>query len=120
MIFSAQFYFDAVSARQISGVTPYLTQRALPYYKKTLHLLRERLLDLDLNAQTSYTTLSIVNILACHAYVTGGCESAKHYIECLHRLVMLRGGTSSFGDNPKLLAEILKYGPLFLFVGVFS
>lgn len=114
MIFSAHFYFDAIASRHILGVTPHLTPRTLPYYKKTLDLLRKRLLDRNLDARRSYTTLSILNILACHAYVTGGCETAKHYVECLHRLVMLRGGTGSFGDNPKLLAEILKYGSLFL------
>lgn len=114
MIFSAHFYFDAITSRQTSGVTPRLTPQALLYYKKTLDLLRNRLLDQNINARTSYTTLSIFNILACHAYVTGRCETAKHYVEYLHGLVTLKGGTSSFGDNPKLLAEILKYGSLFL------
>lgn len=90
---------------------PHLTSRALPYYKKTLDFLQKRLLDQKLGARTSYTTLSIFNILACHAYVTGGCGTAKQYVECLHGFVTLRGGTSSFGDNPKLLVDILKYGP---------
>jgi hypothetical protein len=113
MIFSAHFYFDAMTSRRISGVTPRLAPRTLPYYKKTLDFLRKRLPDQNLGARTSYTTLSIFNILACHAYVTGGCETAKHYVECLHSMITLREGTSSFGDNPKLLAEILKYGPYF-------
>jgi hypothetical protein len=116
MIFSAQFYFDAITSRQIPGVTPHLTPRTLPYYKKTLDLLQKRFLKQDIHTQTSYTTFSIVNILACHAYVTGDHASAKHYVECLHRLITLRGGTSSFDNSPKLLAEIIKYGPLFLLI----
>ncbi|KAF3401055.1 hypothetical protein DPV78_005325 [Talaromyces pinophilus] len=79
-----------MTSRRISGVTPRLAPRTLPYYKKTLDFLRKRLPDQNLGARTSYTTLSIFNILACHAMIT------------------LREGTSSFGDNPKLLAEILK------------
>lgn len=87
-----------------------MSQRTLPHFLKTLRLLRERLLHEDDQALTT-PTVSAILALAAHAHFVGDSESAKHHLGGLRKIVNLRGGVATFGDNAKLLVEILRYEP---------
>ena len=104
MIFSSQYYFDAVLPRN-SSLT---NRRSCSHYLETLKLLRERLAHGSSSAKLSYTTLAAVMSLAAHALWTGNLEFARHHVEGLRRIVSLRGGVNTFKVNPKLLMEIFR------------
>jgi len=104
MIFTSQYYFDAILPRNFSSVN----QRSLPHFLETVKLLRERLAHDDDEARLSYTTAVAVMGLAGYALWTGNSESARHHMEGLSRIVSLRGGVATFKENPKLLIEILR------------
>ena len=104
MIFSSQYYFDAILSRNFSPVS----QRSLPHFLETVKLLRERLAHDNDEARLSYTTAATVMVLAGHALWTGNSVTARHHMEGLSRIVSLRGGITTFKENPKLLIEILR------------
>ena len=104
MFFTSQYYFDTILPRNFSIVN----QRSLPHFLEAVKLLRERLAHDDDEARLSYTTAAAVMGLTGHALWTGNCESARHHMEDLSRIVSLRGGVASFKENPKLLIEILR------------
>ena len=104
MIFTSQYYFDAILPRNLSPVK----QRSLPHFLETVKLLRERLAHDDNRAKLSYTTAAAIMGLVGHALWTGNSESARHHMEGLSRIVKLRGGVATFKENPKLLIEILR------------
>jgi hypothetical protein len=104
-IFSSLYYFDVVLSRKSSTAK----QRTLRHHLKTLEFLRERFLYADDEARLSNNTVSAVLSLAGHAFWTGDSKSATHHMEGLYKIVNLRGGVTTFRDNVKLLAEILRY-----------
>jgi hypothetical protein len=103
-IFNSLYYFDVVLSRKSSIAK----QRILRHHLKTLKLLRERFLYADDEARLSNNTVSAVLSLAGHAFWTGDSKSATHHMEGLCKIVNLRGGLTTFRDNVKLLAEILR------------
>ena len=105
MIFTSQYYFDAIVARKPSPVN----QRTLPHFLKTLRLLRERFAHGDDQSRLSNTTTAAIMGLAGHAHWMGDSKSARHHMKGLGKIVNLRGGVTSFRDNAKLLIEILRY-----------
>jgi hypothetical protein len=105
MIFTSQYYFDAILPPKSSPVN----QRTLLHFLKTLRLLRERFAHDDDQTKLSNTTVAAVMAIAGHAHWTGDSTSAKHHMEGLYRMVSLRGGVATLRDNPKLLIEILRY-----------
>lgn len=84
-----------------------MSQRTLPHFVKTLRLLRERLLHENDQALT-ISTVSAILALAGHAYFMGDSESAKHHLGGLRKIISLRGGVATFGNNTKLLVEIFR------------
>ena len=55
-------------------------------------------------------TVSVVLALAIHAHTTGECETARHHMAGLRRLVDMRGGLAAFrGFHGKILIEMLRY-----------
>jgi hypothetical protein len=104
-IFTSLYYFDVVLPRRSSLAN----QRTLRHYFKTLRLLHERVLYDDNEVRLSNNTVAAVLGLAGHAYWTGDSKSATHHMEGLCKMVNLRGGVTTFRDNVKLLAEILRY-----------
>jgi hypothetical protein len=104
MIFTSQYYFDtiAILPRKPSR------QHISPHFVKALRLLQERIGGNDHKAKLSFTTLAAVMGLTGHAYLTGDLKSARNHLEGLHKIVILRGGVSTFEANPKLLLEILR------------
>ena len=104
MIFTSQYFFDAMLPRKFSP----LNQRSLPHFLATVKLLRERLARDDDEARLSFTTAAAIMGLAGHALWMGSCESARHHMEGLSNVVSLRGGIATFEQNPKLLMEILR------------
>ncbi|MCJ1385514.1 hypothetical protein MMC17_008637 [Xylographa soralifera] len=104
MIFTSQYFFDAILPRNFSP----FSQRSLPHFLETVKLLRERLAHDNDESRLSYTTAAAVMGLTGHALWTGNSESARHHMEGLSRIVSLRGGVATFKENPKLLIEILR------------
>ncbi len=105
LVFGSQYYFDTIRSQNFSLVSP----RALPHFLKTLRLLRERIAHGNDQERLSNTTAAAIMSLAGHAYMMGDIGSARHHIEGLCRIVSLRGGLIAFGENVKLLIEILRY-----------
>ncbi|KFY32795.1 hypothetical protein V495_08731 [Pseudogymnoascus sp. VKM F-4514 (FW-929)] len=104
MIFSSQYYFDAVLPRSFSLIN----QRSLPHYLETVKLLRERLAHGSDSAKLSFTTMAAVMALAAHALWTGNHAFARYHVEGLRKIVNLRGGVDTFKVHPKLLMEIFR------------
>jgi Fungal specific transcription factor domain len=105
MIFTAQFYFDALRC----GGSAYISRRSMPHFLKTLKLLRERMANDDNTAKLSDSTAAAIMGLVGHAHLTGDFKSARYHMEGLYKIVRLRGGVASFRKNAKLLVEILRY-----------
>jgi hypothetical protein len=105
MIFTAQFYFDALVSEKSASII----RRSLPHFLKTLKLLRERMADDDDEAKLSDSTVAAIMALVGHAHLTGDINSARHHMEGLYKIVVLRGGVTTFKRNAKLLVEILRY-----------
>lgn len=105
MIFTSQYYFDAIVARNSSP----FNQRTLAHFLKALGLLRERFAHCDDQSKLSNSTAAAVMGLAGHAHWMGDYKSARHHMKGLCKIVNLRGGVTSFRDNTKLLVEILRY-----------
>ncbi|KAH8777930.1 hypothetical protein F5882DRAFT_502748 [Hyaloscypha sp. PMI_1271] len=87
MIFTAQFYFDALQ----SGGSAYISRRSMPHFLTTLKLLRERIANDDDQAKLSDSTVAAIMGLIG-----------------LYKIVCLREGVISFRKNAKLLVEILR------------
>ena len=104
MIFTSQFYFDALR----TGKSVSISRRAMPHFLKTLKLLRERMAD-DNQAKLSDSTAAAIMGLVGHAQLTGDFKTARHHMEGLYKIVILRGGVTTFRTNAKLLVEILRY-----------
>ncbi len=104
MIFT-QFYFDAL----LTGKSFSISRRAMPHFLKTLKLLRERMADDDDQAKLSDSTAAAIMGLVGHAQLTGDFKTARHHMEGLYKVVILRGGVTTFKTNAKLLVEILRY-----------
>ncbi|KAF2095836.1 hypothetical protein NA57DRAFT_67545 [Rhizodiscina lignyota] len=104
MLFTSQYYFDAIAA----GKTSALTKVTLHHFLKALKLLRERMSRDDDQAALSDTTAAAIMALSGHALMTGDFDSAMNHIEGLHKIVGLRGGVATFRSNAKLLIEILR------------
>jgi hypothetical protein len=103
-IFTSLYYFDMVLPRRSSHVS----QRTWHHHHKALSLLRERLLYGNDDARLSNNTVSVVLSLAGYAFWTGDVRSARNHMEGMRKIASLRGGMSTFRDNEKLLAEILR------------
>jgi hypothetical protein len=106
LIFTSQYFFDAISTG-LTGIDVPVNHRTMPHYIKGLRLLRDRLSDEGDQARLSNTTVAAIMGLSAHALVTNDLDFARKHIEGLCRIVTLRGGTGTFGDNEKLLVEIL-------------
>ncbi|KAK3389938.1 hypothetical protein B0H63DRAFT_105702 [Podospora didyma] len=106
MIFTSQYYFDAVLPQRPSSE---MSQRSLPHYTKTLKLLHERFSETgDEQARLSFTTVAAVMGLTGYAHLMGDTRSARHHLKGLHKIVTLRGGISTLRGSAKLLVEILR------------
>jgi hypothetical protein len=105
MIFTSQFYFDAL----LTGKSASISRQAMPHFLKTLKLLRERMTDDDDQAKLSDSTAAAIMGLVGHAQLTGDFRTARHHMEGLYKIVILRGGVTTFKKNAKLLVEILRY-----------
>jgi hypothetical protein len=103
-IFTSLYYFDVILPRRSS----HENQLTLHHHHKALSLLRERLLYCNDDARLSNNTVSVVLGLAGHAFWTGDLRSATNHMEGMRKIANLRGGLSTFRDNEKLLAEILR------------
>jgi hypothetical protein len=104
MIFTAQFYFDALK----SGKAISVSRRSMPHFVKTLKLLRERMANEDDQERLSDSTAAAIMGLVGHAHLTGDLKSARYHMEGLYKIVCLRGGVTTFKQNAKLLVEILR------------
>ena len=104
MIFFSQYFFDTIRPQRCSLIN----ERTMPHFLRALRLLRERFADGDDQARVSDTTAAAVMGLAGHALMTGNHKSAMQHLAGLRKIVSLRGGVTTFGDNPKLLVEILR------------
>ena len=104
MIFTSQYYFDAIATRRFSIVS----HQALPHFLRTLKLLRERFAYGDNQSRLSNTTAIIVLGLAGYAHCIGDSNAARHHMKGLCKIIHLRGGVSTFRDNPKLLIETFR------------
>lgn len=87
MIFTSQYYFDAVVPRK-SFV---FNQQTWPHFLKALKLLRERLADNDNQDRLSNSTIAAVMGLAGYAHLTGDSRSARHHMEGMLKTISLRG-----------------------------
>ena len=104
MIFSTQAYFDLLSGHQSRSTR----ETAAVHFSKTLRLLQNRLSAGDEQVMISDSTVLVVLALAGLAHVMGEHESAKNHMEGLRKLVVLRGGTTGFKNNVKLLIAIIR------------
>jgi hypothetical protein len=104
MIFTAQFYFDALK----SQAPTFVSRRSMPHFVKTLKLLRERMADENDPERLSDSTVAAIMGLVGHAHLTGDLKSARNHLEGLYKIVRLRGGVTTFKQNAKLLVEILR------------
>lgn len=107
-VFTSQFFFDVLSSPHRLATS----QRHIPHFMETVKLLQDRMASGDDESKLSPFTLSAVLGLAGHALLTYDHGSALHHLQALHRIVILRGGPSTFGFNPKLLLEMLRYAEL--------
>ena len=81
----------------------------MEHHSAVLRLLRERLSVPSRGAvEVSDATIKVVLHLALHAHITNDYDTAKHHMEGLRKMVNMRGGLSAFGDNTKLVMELLK------------
>jgi hypothetical protein len=108
MIFTSQYYFDAMLTRKSSSVN----HRTLLHYLRTLNILQERFAHDDDQARLSNTTVAAIMGIAGYAHITCDSKSAKHHMDGLSKIVNLRGGMISFKNHAKLLVEILRYDSL--------
>lgn len=108
LIWSTQSYHEWVKGSSPSKVS--MTHQA-----KTLGLLQKRLDD-GLMA-ISDTTLAVVVTLVMMAALTGEPEAATKHMGGLHKMVLLRGGIHSLGENKQLQIKLCRYAGAFLSYG---
>lgn len=104
MVFTTQDYFASLSPATSPSSRQ---QQTLSHSLATLRLLRERLAT-DNQHMLADSTVAAVLALAAHAHFAGDLQSARHHLDGLRRIVLLKGGTSAFRNNPKLLVEIFR------------
>jgi hypothetical protein len=105
MAFSAGAFFNLVMGRSNAP----RGDGACVHFLKTIRLLRERLLLEDEKPKLTNQTISVILTLAIHARMVGDGTSARNHMAGLSKIISLRGGVGTFGDNPSLLIEILRY-----------
>lgn len=104
MIFSTQDYFATASR----GENIRANYAASVHFLKAIQLLRARFSDSQDASVMSDVTVTIVLALSMHAQMLGQYATAREHMSGLRKIVDLRGGTTSFRANPKLLHEILR------------
>ncbi|KAI0133568.1 hypothetical protein BJ170DRAFT_606697, partial [Xylariales sp. AK1849] len=75
---------------------------------KTLAILQQRLASSDDELATSDSTILTVIGLTMAAIFHGDTKTALNHLRGLHKMVTLRGGTSAFERNRRLLIKILR------------
>lgn len=105
MISMSHSYFDFVAG----GRSSVLTKTTLHHFIKALKLLRERMSRDNDPITLSDSTTAAVMAFAGHALMMGDFNSAMNHMKGIHKIVGMRGGTSAFRSNPKLLTDILRY-----------
>lgn len=78
------------------------------HFLKAVHLLRMKLSQSNDKIKISDETLKVVLSLASHALMLGDEKTARNHLEGLRKLVDLRGGLTTFENDPKLLIEIFR------------
>jgi hypothetical protein len=111
LIFTAQYFFDAKCSGRRGNEVP-VNNRTMSHFIKGLAMLRQRMLDDNSSNELRFTnsTAAAVMGLSSHALVTGDLDFAKNHLDGLARIVVMRGGFSTFyNGSEKLLVEILRY-----------
>lgn len=104
-IFTSLFYFDTVLPKKDRSRT---SLRALHHGHQAVSLLRERISSGCLDTKSSNNTIATALTLAGHSFWTGDPVSAVNQIGGIHKMIYLRGGLHTFGENKKLPMEILR------------
>jgi hypothetical protein len=101
-IFVATVYLNSLKGQKS------IDCRTMAHFAKALAIIRSRLVDDDKELAISDTTILVVVGLAMTATAHGDAEAASYHIGGLQKMIMLRGGLSTFRHNKRLQVKILR------------
>ncbi|KIW06781.1 uncharacterized protein PV09_02465 [Verruconis gallopava] len=107
LIFTSQYYFDALSIGRFGNNVP-VNRQTVPHFFKALSLLQNRLSDKSNQMIVANSTAAAIMGLSAYALIIDDVNFARKHVEALCRIVRMRGGTASFKGSEKLLLEILR------------
>lgn len=107
MVFGSQTYID-MAYKQATG-QPRRLENHPKYYQKSISLLRERLVGIDVQTGIYDAVIVAVFTLAMQSLIIGMIDRAEHHMNGLKTLVSMRpGGILSFRSRTKQMIELLR------------